>query len=185
MNPNYTAKVKEEIDKFLQVGFIRLVKWATWLSPIVVVPKKNGHIRVCIEYCKLNKATITDTFPLPFTDGIVDAVAGHECYNFLDGFSGYNQIRMHLEDQEKTTFVTEWGVFVIVVMMFDLKTTLATFQHIIAKIFEDYILAFMQVFLDDFVVYVQQIEHLEYLRMCLTRCRQARFSLIQWNAPST
>ena len=67
---------------------IRLVKWATWLIPIVVLPKKNGQIRVCVDYHKLNATTITYAFPLPFTDNILDAVAGHECYNFLDGFSG-------------------------------------------------------------------------------------------------
>ena len=110
MNPNYAAKVKEEIDKLLRVGFIRPVKQATWLSPIVVVPKKNGRIQVCVDYRKLNTATVTDAFPLPFTDGILDAVAGHEVYSFLDGFSGYNQIRMRPVDQEKTAFVTEWGV---------------------------------------------------------------------------
>ena len=86
MNPNYTARVKEEIDKLLRVGFIRPVKRATWLSPIVVVPKKNGQIRVCVDYWKLNAATITDTFPLPFTDSILDTVAGHNYYSFLDGF---------------------------------------------------------------------------------------------------
>jgi hypothetical protein len=60
----------------------------------VVVPKKNDKLRVCVEYQKLNAATITDAFPLPFTDGVLDTVAGHEMYNFLEGFSGYNQIRM-------------------------------------------------------------------------------------------
>jgi hypothetical protein len=104
------------------------------LSPIVVVPKKSGKLRVCVDYRKPNAPTITDAFPLPFTDGILDTVAGHEMYNFLDGFSGYNQIQMAEEDQEKTAFVTEWGaarVFVAVVMMFDLKTAPATFQRII------------------------------------------------------
>ena len=97
MNPNYVAKVKEEIDKLL---------------PIVVVPKKNGKIRVGVDYRKLNSATVTDGFSLPFTDSVLDTVAGHECYSFLDGFSGYNQIRMHPEDQEKTAFVKN-GVFLL------------------------------------------------------------------------
>ena len=75
---------------------------------------------------------------LPFTDGVLDAVAGYEVYRFLDGSIGYNHIRMHPEDQEKTTFVTEWGVFVAVVMMFRLKTAPTTFQRIIVKIFRKY-----------------------------------------------
>ena len=124
MNPNYATRVKEEIDKLLKIGFIRPVKRATWLSPIVVVPKKNGKIRVCVDYRKLNVITITDSFPLPFTDSVLDAVVGNEMYCFLDGFSGYNQVRMHPNDQEKMAFITEWGVFVAVVMMFGLKIVL-------------------------------------------------------------
>ena len=102
-------------------------KRATRLSPIIVVPKKNGKIRVYIDYRKLNAVTIKEAFPLPFTDSVLDAVAGHDMYNFLDGFNGYNQVRMHPDDQEKMAFVTEWGVFVAEVMMFRLKTALATF----------------------------------------------------------
>ena len=117
-----------------------MVKRGTWLSPIIVVTKKNELIRVCVDYRKLNAATVTDAFPFMFIDGVLDMVVGHECYIFLD-------------DQEKTTFITEWGVFVAVVMMFGLKTTPTTFQRIIAEIFDDYISAFMQVFLDDFAVY--------------------------------
>ena len=63
-----------------------------------MVPKKNDKIRVCVDYRKLNAATVTDVFLLPFTEGVLDAVAGHEVYNFLDGFSGYHQIRMHPRD---------------------------------------------------------------------------------------
>ena len=76
-----------------------------------------------MDYRKLNATTITDAFPLPFTDSILDTVVGHDCYSFLDEFSSYNKIRRHPDDQEKTAFVTEWGVFVAVVTMFRLKTT--------------------------------------------------------------
>ena len=72
MNPNYEVKVKEEIDKLLWVGFIQPIKKATWLSPILVVPKKNGKIRVCVDYRKLNAATVTNVFSLPFTNGVLD-----------------------------------------------------------------------------------------------------------------
>ena len=98
MNPNYAARVKEEIHPTSKAGFIGPVKQATWLSLIVVVPKKNGKIRVCVDYRKLNAVTVTNAFPLPFTDNVLDAVAGHDMYSFLDGFSGYNQVRMHPED---------------------------------------------------------------------------------------
>ena len=143
----------------------------------MVVPTKNGKFCVCVDYRKRNALTITDTFPLPFTDDVLDVVAGHEIYSFLDGFSGYNHIRMHPNDQEKTAFITYWGVFVVVVMMLRLKTVSATFQRIITEIFGEYIPAFMQVFLDDFRVYGMQNEHLRHLRLCLERCRAARLSL--------
>ena len=113
---------------------------------------------------------VMDKFALLFTESVLDTVAGHECY-FLDGFSGYNQIPMHPDDQEKMTFVTEWGLFVVVVMMFELKTTPTTFQRIITEIFDDYIQAFMQVFLYDFAMCGQQLEHLNQLRLCLGHCR--------------
>jgi hypothetical protein len=176
-NPNYAAKFKEEIDKLLRVGFIRPVKRATWLSPILVVPKKNGKMRVCVDYWKLNAATIMDAFPLPFTNGVVDTVARHEMYSFLDGLSRYNQIRMAEEDQEKTAFITEWGVYVAVVMIFGLKTAPATFQRIIMEIFEEYIPGFIQVFLDDFAVFGMRKAHLQHIELCLKKCREARLSL--------
>jgi len=72
----------------------------------VFVPKKNKKLRICVDYRKLNAATtVSDPFPLPYMDSILDDVAGHEMYSFLDGFSGYNQIRMAVEDQAKTAFV--------------------------------------------------------------------------------
>ena len=77
MNPNYAKHVKEELDKLLKVGFIYPVEAVTWLSPIVIVPKKNGKLRICVDNRKLNAATETDPFPLPFQDTLLDAVAGH------------------------------------------------------------------------------------------------------------
>ena len=167
MKPNYVAHIKEEIDKLLKIGFIQSAKRATWLSPIVVVPKKNGKIQVCVDYRKLNAITIMDAFPLPFTDNVLDAIVGHEMYNFLDGFS----------DQEKMAFVTEWGVFVAVLMMFALKTTPTTFQRIISEVFGESIPTFMQVFLNDFTVYGARKDHMHHLCLCLERCRAARLSL--------
>ena len=173
----FTKPDNKEIDKLLKVGFIRPVKGGTWLSPIVVVAKKNGKIRVCVDYRKLNVVIVKDAFMLPFTDGVLDVVAGHVIYSFLDGFNGYNQIRMRPEDLEKMAFITDWGVFVVVVMMFGLKTVQATFQRIITEIFGEYIPGFMHVFLDDFVVYSKWSIHLQHLRLCLEICRIERLSL--------
>ena len=152
------------------------MKQATWLH-LIVVSKKNGKIRVFVDYEKLNATTVTDAFLLPFTDGVLDAVASYEIYSSLDGLNRHNQIRMHLVDQQKTTFVTEWGVFIAVVMMFGLKMTPMIFQRIIMEIFGEYILAFIEFFLDDFAVYRRKEEHLDHLWMCLAKCLGFRLSL--------
>ena len=120
LNPKYSLLVKEELDKLLDIGFIYPVPFSEWVSPIVIVPKKNGKLRICQDFQALNKATKKDYFPLPFTDAILDAVASHKCYSFLNGFSGYNQVQIAQEDQVKTTFTTDWGTFASRVMLFGL-----------------------------------------------------------------
>jgi hypothetical protein len=79
-----------------------------WESPMVVQPKKHDpkKLRICVDFRGLNKLTLTDPFPTPFIDEIINEVMGHECYSFTDGFSGYNQVPIAKEDQPKTTFVS-------------------------------------------------------------------------------
>ena len=86
-----------------------MVEYPKWLANVVHVPKKNGKVRVCVDFRDLNKASPKDDFPLPHIDLLVDNTAGHLMLSFMDGFSGYNKILMALEDMEKTTFITEWG----------------------------------------------------------------------------
>ncbi len=82
------------------------VQTAEWVSPVVVTPKKDGRWRICIDFKPLNAATKKDPYPLPFLDEILDAVARYERYSVCDGFSGYFQMKIAMEDQEKTTFIT-------------------------------------------------------------------------------
>jgi hypothetical protein len=89
----------------LVVGIIKLVEETTWLFPIMVIPKKNGKLRIYVNFKKLNVATKKDLYPLPFTDEVINTVIGHEVYTFLDEFSRYHQILITPEDQHKTTFV--------------------------------------------------------------------------------
>jgi hypothetical protein len=91
LNPNYTVVVKHDIQKLLAIGFIQPIEEATWLSFIVVVPKKNGKLRICVDFKKLNKATRKNPYPLPFSDEELNIVKRYEVtYSFLDGYSGYH-----------------------------------------------------------------------------------------------
>ena len=97
-------KVKEEIEKLLQAGFIRTTRYAEWISNVVPVIKKNGKIRICVDFRNLNMATPKDEYPMPIADLLVDAAAQHQMLSFMDGHSGYNQIFIAEEDVHKTTF---------------------------------------------------------------------------------
>jgi hypothetical protein len=87
-----------------------LVKEATWLSLIVVVPKKNGKLRICVDFRKFNEATKKNPYSLPFMNDIINTIVGHEVYTFLDKFSRYHHISITPEDQHKITFVTNGGL---------------------------------------------------------------------------
>jgi hypothetical protein len=128
MNPNYGNKVHEDLDRMLDVEFIILIRLMKWLSPIVVVPKKNGKLHICMDYKRLNFLTKNDPYPFPFIDEVMDLVPGKELYSFLDMFSNYNQVKIKVEDREKIAFITEWGAFVFMVMPFGLCNAMATFQ---------------------------------------------------------
>ncbi|XP_033134287.1 uncharacterized protein LOC117127747 [Brassica rapa] len=107
LGPERAKAVNDEVDKLRKIGSIREVQYPDWLANPVVVTKKNGKWRVCIDFTDLNKACSKDSFPLPHIDRLVEATAGHDLLLFMDAFSGYNQILMNHDDQEKTTFITE------------------------------------------------------------------------------
>ncbi len=112
LNPNYARIVKQDIKKLLAIGFIESIEKATWLSPIIIVPKKNGELRICINLRKLNATTKKDPYSLPFTYEVMNTVIGHEAYSFVNGYSRYHQTSIAPKDKYKTTFVTDWGVFI-------------------------------------------------------------------------
>ena len=122
-------KVKEEIERLLQAGFIRPTRYVEWLSNIVPVLKKNGKLCVCIDFRNLNTASPKDEYPMPIADVLVDGVAGHKLLSFMDGHSGHNQIFIAEEDVHKTAFRCPGsiGTFEWVVMPFGLKNAGATY----------------------------------------------------------
>ena len=110
--PERNQVINEEVEKLKKNGFVREVHYPDWLANVVVVRKKNGKPRVRIDFTDLNKAYPKDSFPLPQIDMLVDATVGHELLSFMDAYSGYNQILMHPDDQEKTSFARNGEYFV-------------------------------------------------------------------------
>uniref|UniRef100_A0A2N9INV2 Uncharacterized protein n=1 Tax=Fagus sylvatica TaxID=28930 RepID=A0A2N9INV2_FAGSY len=150
--PERNAAVMAEVDKLLTAGFIREVYYPEWLANVVMVKKPNGKWRMCVDFTDLNKACPKDSYPLPRIDQLVDSTAGHKLLSFMDAFSGYNQIRMEEEDQEKTAFITSRGLFCYKVMPFGLKNAGATYQRLVNKMFHDQIGRNVEVYVDDMLV---------------------------------
>jgi hypothetical protein len=178
MNPNLTEIVKEELHKLLKAGFIYPISDSEWVSPLVIVPKNNGKWRVCVDYRALNKAMQKDHFPLPFIDQVCDNLAEKKYFSFLDGFSGYNQIQISPQDQDKTTFTSPWRTFSYKVLPFGLCNAPATFQRAVLGIFSNMVNDCMEIFMDDFTPYGTNFEEaLSNLEKVLKRCKQSHLSL--------
>ena len=188
--------VRKEVLKWLNAGFIYAILDSSWVSPVHVVPKNGGFTmirnekneliptrtvtgwRVCIAYRKLNSATRKDHFPFPFIDQMLDRLAGHPHFCFLDGYSGYNQIAIAPEDQEKTTFTCPFGTFAFRRMSFGLCNAPATFQRCMMSIFSDLAEEVMEIFMDDFTVYGSSFENcLHNLGTVLHRCQDKNLAL--------
>ena len=162
--------VQAEVLKLLQVGIIYPISDSPWVSPTQVVAKKSGITVVqndkgevvstrltlgwkgCIDYQKLNAVTRKDHFLLPFIDQVLERVSGYPFYYFLDGYSGYFQIEIAVEDQEKTTFTCPFGTYAYRRMPFGLCNAPATFQKCMLSIFGDMVKRIMEVFMDDITI---------------------------------
>ena len=178
MKPEVSLKVKEEIQKQLDANFIKPIKHPEWLANVVVVPKKDGRVRVCIDFMDLNSASPKDYFPLPHIDVLVDNTAGHAMFSFMDGFSGYNQILMSEEDMSKTSFITPWGTFCYRAMPFGLKNAGATYQRAATTILHDLIHDIVEVYVDDMIVKSHDREtHLDALKSFFYRIRKYNMRL--------
>ncbi|XP_024958882.1 uncharacterized protein LOC112499837, partial [Cynara cardunculus var. scolymus] len=191
LNPVMNEVVKKEILKWLDAGIIYPIASSTCVTPVQCVPKKGGVTvvpnekneliptrtvigwRICMDYRRPNKATQKDHFPLPFIDQMLDRLAEKEFYYFLDGYSGYNQISIAPDDQEKTTFTCPYGTFAFRRMPFGLCNAPATFQRCMMSIFSDMLEHSMEIFMDDFSVYGTSYDLcLQNLEKSLQRCEE-------------
>ncbi|WKA01406.1 hypothetical protein VitviT2T_019688 [Vitis vinifera] len=198
LNPHMQEVVRAEVLKLLQADIIYPISDSPWVSPTQAVTKKSGITvvqndkgeevstrftsgwRVCIDYRKLNAVTRKDHFPLPFIGQVLKRVSGHPFYYFLDGYSGYFQIEIDVEDQEKTTFTCPFGIYAYRRMFFDLCNAPATFQRYTLRIFSDMVERIMEVFMDDITIYRSAFdEYLVNLEVVLNRCIE-KYLVLNW-----
>jgi hypothetical protein len=142
--------VKNEVERLIEANFIRPCRYAEWISNIVPVYKKNGKMRVCIDFRDRNRATPMDGYPMPVADLLVDAATGHKVISFMDGNAGYNQIFMAIEDISKTAFRCP-----------GLKNAGATYQRALNYIFYELIGKIVEIYIDDVVI--KSLDHESHL----------------------
>ncbi|KAL0461342.1 UNVERIFIED_CONTAM: Polyprotein P3 [Sesamum latifolium] len=121
--------IHQEVERLLKAGHIREVRYPDWIANVVLVPKPGGKWHMCVDFTDLNKACPKDLYPLPRIDQLVDSTAGCERLSMLDAYQGYNQIKLAKEDHEKTSFITERGLYCYNVIPFGLKNAGATYQR--------------------------------------------------------
>jgi hypothetical protein len=144
--------IEVEVCKILAASFIRECQHPVWLANPVLVPKKTGGLRMCIDYTDLNKHYPKDPFPLPRIDQVVDSTAGSVLLCFLDCYSGYHQIALHPDDEDKTAFIMPHDIYCYKVMIFGLKNVGATYQKATQKCLKSRIGKNVEAYVDDVVI---------------------------------
>ena len=174
------VELKGEIEKLLKAKFIKPTRYVQWLANIVPVMKKNGKLRVCVDFRDLNVATPKDIYVMPIADMLVDSTANNELLPFMDGFSSYNQILIAIEDIPKIAFrcPSSIGTFEWLVMPFGLKNASTSYQRTMNAIFYDMLGHHMEVYIDDIVVKSKRAnEHANHLRKSFERMRHHQLKL--------
>lgn len=152
LRPKWTEKVKEEIAKQIKAKFLEVIEYPTWLANMVLVAKKDGMVKVCIDFRDLNKVTCKHNFPLPHNNVLVNSASRAYMYSFRDGLSRYNQILMNVIDKFKTSFIIKWRTYCFKVMPSRLKNDGSAYQRAVTTLLHDLIHREMEVYLDDMLM---------------------------------
>ena len=165
MRTKWLLRIKEEVTKQLKVGFIKPILQAEWIANVVPIPKKDGNVRMYVDFRDLNRTCPKDDFPLPHVNVLVDNTASNALMFFMNGFSRYNQIKMAPRDMTKTIFTIEWGIYCYTVMPFRLKNASATYQRMTIALLHDMMHNELEVYIDDMIMKSKEREgHIVNLR---------------------
>ena len=172
MAPAELRELKAQLEELLSKGFIR-PSISPWGAPVLFLKKKDGSLRLCIDYRKLNRVTIRNKYPLPRIDELFDQLQGSRVYSKIDLRSGYHQLRVQESDVPKTAFRTRYGHYEFLVMSFGLTNALAAFMDLMNRAFQPYLDRFVIVFIEDILVYSgSPEEHSKHLRIALQTLRE-------------
>ena len=170
-------EVEKHIDDLLTANLIR-PSTSPWASPIIVVPKKDGGSRICIDYRKLNSVTVSNSYPIPSISDILASLKNAKYFSCLDLKSGYHQIEMEERDKEKTAFVCFKGLFEYNVMPFGLCSAPPVFQELMNRVLGDAINNYAFAYIDDIIIYSPDIDsHLNHLQSIFNKLKQANLKL--------
>ncbi|GJR80516.1 putative nucleotidyltransferase, ribonuclease H [Tanacetum coccineum] len=174
MAPIELKELKDQLQELLERGFIR-PSVSPWGAPVLFVKKKDGSMRLCIDYRELNKITIRNRYPLPRIDDLFDQLQGAKHFSKIDLRSGYHQLRVKEQDISKTAFRTRYGHYEFLVMPFGLTNAPAVFMDLMNRVFHEFLDKFVIVFIDDILVFSKsKEEHEEHLRTVLQILRQEK-----------
>ncbi|GBG83134.1 hypothetical protein CBR_g36752 [Chara braunii] len=177
MSPRELEELRKQLDELLEKGWIRPSS-SPFGALVLFVPKKEGELRMCIDYRGLNAITVKNDEPLPRIDDLLDRVQGAKYFSKIDLKSGYHQIEVHPDDQYKTAFRTRYGHYEFNVMPFGLTNAPATFQRCMNDLFRPWLDRFVVVYLDDILVFSRTLEeHQGHLRQVLEKLREANFKI--------
>ena len=167
MSPVELEAMRKELDKLLANGSIE-PSVSPYGAPVLFIKKKDGDLRMCIDYRALNNITIKNRFPIPLIDDLTDLLHGAQIFTKIDLRSGYNQIRIYDDDVEKTAFRTRYGHFQYRVMPFGLTNAPATFQALVQDVLRPLLDRCVIVYIDDILIYSHnEQEHAEHLQQVL------------------